>query len=270
SPAIPFQLLPSSVAFQLQIKSYIFAGASGIFVWDILSNLTADWNLFRLAKNRYALAAYTLSSGVVTACMATSLNVASIAYPVGNCKLGDIAVDCFFPVGIAGSCFLFFLRARAVYMNRLYIVAIFAFLWLSVLAACITVPFGTVSDSINIEDTPYCVTVATEDFAKAAVIVPTVYDTVIFLAISYKLMSYGFSDNHGFRHRILGTNLPAFSRAMLRDGQKYYLVTVLSNLVTIALGCSPVNPAYQSVFTVPNMMLTNIMACYVYRHTVLG
>ncbi|KIK66915.1 hypothetical protein GYMLUDRAFT_157156 [Collybiopsis luxurians FD-317 M1] len=266
SPAIPFQLLPPSIALQLQIKSYIYAGSSGILVWDVLSNLTDDWYLFHLSKNRYALAAYVLSRiGAMTYVIGRTVFTTA---PVGNCKLADTVLDCFFPIGVGGSCLLFFLRVRAVYMAQKYIVAFFAFLWVSVLASCLVVPFGTIG--VNIQDTPYCATVATRDFAIATVIVPTVYDTLVFSAISYKLLTYGFAPHRSLRDRILGSNLPAFSKAMFRDGQKYYLVTVLSNIVTIAMWFARVNPEYTSIFIGPNMMLTNIMACYVYRHTVLG
>ncbi|KAF5344034.1 hypothetical protein D9757_010062 [Collybiopsis confluens] len=268
SPVIPFQLLPPSIAFQLQIKTYIFAGASGVFVWDVLTNIVSDWHLFLLAKNKYSLAAYAMSR--IGALGYVIGRTAYMTYPMGNCRLADILVDCCFPIGMAGSSLLFFLRARAVYMGHKYITALFAFLWLSTLAACLTIPFATYPDTTNIENTAYCVTVATKDFAVAAVVVPTVTDIIVFLAISYRLMSHGFTESRGIGNRILGRNLPAFSRALLRDGQKYFLVTVVSNLATIALGCAQISPIYQWMFTGPNLMMTNIMACYVFRHTILS
>ncbi|KIK66871.1 hypothetical protein GYMLUDRAFT_69910 [Collybiopsis luxurians FD-317 M1] len=266
SPTIPFEFLPPTIASQSQIVTYILAGVSGIFVWDVLSNITADWYMFHLAKNRYALAAYVISRiGAMTYVIGRTVYT---TYPVSNCKLADIILDCFFPIGTAGSCFLFFLRARATFIAQKYMVAFFAFLWVSVLASSITVPFAT--SSVNIGNTPYCVVISYKSFATSSIIVATVHDTLIFLAISYKLMSYGFAKHYSLRERILGTNLPAFSKGMLRNGQKYYLVTVLSNLATIAMAYAPVNPVYQLVLTIPNMMLTNVMACYVYRQTVLG
>ncbi|KIK54010.1 hypothetical protein GYMLUDRAFT_135222, partial [Collybiopsis luxurians FD-317 M1] len=263
---IPFEFLPSSVAFPFQITTYILSGVSAIIIWDVLSNITADWNMFRLAKNKYALFAYTISRiGAMTYIIGRTVFT---TYPVGNCKVADTILGCFFPIGIAGSCFLFFLRARAVYIAQKYMVAFFAFLWISVLASCLTIPFSTHVD--NIGDTSYCIIISFKGFATASVIVPTVHDTVVFLAISYKLMSHGLPQNQALQDRVLGTNLPAFSKIMLRNGQKYYLVTVLSNVATIAVGYAPVNPVYQLVLTAPNMLLTNVMACYVYRQMALG
>ncbi|KIK55457.1 hypothetical protein GYMLUDRAFT_138129, partial [Collybiopsis luxurians FD-317 M1] len=264
SPTIPFYLLPSSIAFESQITTYILAGVSGIIVWDVLSNITADYYMFALAKNRYALPVYIISRYGCFSCFTLTR---FLAYPVSNCKLVYL-VDSFYPIATAGSCFLFFLRARAVYITHNYIVAFFALLWVSLLATCLTVPFSTIV--ANIGDTPYCVVIFFKDFATSSIITATVYDTAIFLAISYKLMSHSLTQDHGLRARILGRNLPAFSRGMLRNGQKYYLVTILSNLTTIILAYAPINPIYRPVPTVPNVMLTNIMACYVFRKTILG
>ncbi|KIK54011.1 hypothetical protein GYMLUDRAFT_264861 [Collybiopsis luxurians FD-317 M1] len=267
SPAIPFHLLPPEIAYQCQIDTYIVAGTLAIFIWDVLSNLSDDWRLFRPTKNNFVLAAYVISR--ISSLAYVAGRMVEMTYPVGNCKLMDTIIGCFFPAGIAGSCVLFFLRARAIYRSQKYMVALFAFLWVSVLAACLTIPFGT--SALNIGDTPYCINIFFKGFTAASVIVPTIYDTVIFLAISYKLMSNSRSlaPDQSFRDRILGTNLPGFSRAMLQNGQKYYLVTLLSNLATILLAYAPVDPAYRNVLALPNTMLTNVMACYVYRKMVL-
>lgn len=48
-------------------------------------------------------------------------------------------------------------------------------------------------------------------------------------------------------------------------------VTVIANLITSIMMYVPgVGPIYHSMFSIPNVMLTNIMACYVYRNTKLG
>ncbi|KAF5374020.1 hypothetical protein D9757_010063 [Collybiopsis confluens] len=196
-----------------------------------------------------------------------------MTYPLGNCRQGFFIINCLFPFGLAGSNFLFFLRARAVYMGSKYMTALFAFLWLASFGAAFTIPLASLPDTMNIGNTAYCGALQTENSAMAAVVVPAIYDTIVFLAISYKLMSYsGFAGNRTIRSRILGQDLPEVSRALLRDGQKYYLVTIVSNLATIAVGASSSHVAllYQWMLTGPNLMLTNIMACYVYRHTILS
>ncbi|KIK69457.1 hypothetical protein GYMLUDRAFT_35521 [Collybiopsis luxurians FD-317 M1] len=265
-PTIPFQLLPPSIALQTQIDSYIDVASTAIFIWDILSNVTADWKVFHTAKNKLLLAVYVISRiGALTFVLGRAIFG---TYPIGNCNAANIVIDSFYPVGIAGSCLLFFFRARAVYQGHRYVIAFFAFLWVTVLGACIVVPFGTVS--INNGPTKYCVSTNVTAYTGAAVIVPTVHDTIVFLAVSFKLTAYSFATARTFRERLLGTHLPAFTKAMFRDGQTYYLITVLGNLLTISLMYAPVNGEVQTALTIPNVMLTNVMACYVYRHLVLS
>ncbi|KAJ7282289.1 hypothetical protein C8J57DRAFT_1710498 [Mycena rebaudengoi] len=47
-----------------------------------------------------------------------------------------------------------------------------------------------------------------------------------------------------------------------------FRITVVTNIVAFILLCFPVlGPAYRSFLVVPNVMLTTMMACRVYRHT---
>ncbi|KIK53034.1 hypothetical protein GYMLUDRAFT_132844, partial [Collybiopsis luxurians FD-317 M1] len=235
-----------------------------VFIWDALSNIAADWNLFRTARNKLSFAIYLISRIGTFAFLLGRVIFAT--YPIGNCKIASIAIDSLYPIGVPGSCLLFFFRVRAVYHGHRNAIVFFAFLWVAVLGTCLVVPFGLVVNG-NLKPTQYCISTSIKPFLGAAVIVPTVHDTVVFLAVSYKLMSHSLTEPRGLQERILGNNLPRFSRAMFRDSQKYYLVTVLANIATISLMFAPINPAKQITLNLPNVMLTNVMACYVYRHT---
>jgi hypothetical protein len=47
-----------------------------------------------------------------------------------------------------------------------------------------------------------------------------------------------------------------------------FRITVVTNIAAFILLCFPfLGPAYRSFLVVPNVMLTNMMACRVYRHT---
>ncbi|KAF5372817.1 hypothetical protein D9757_011100 [Collybiopsis confluens] len=269
SPAIPFQLLPSSIAYQTQIVSYILAGTSGAYIWDVLSNMNAERDLFCSGTNRYALTGYAMSR--IGALVYVVGKTIYMTYPVGSCQVTQTVLDCFATMGTAGAGLLFFIRARAVFMANKRMVAFLAFLWIMVVASSASLPIATFASAVNIEDTLYCMTKGGSPSAGAGLIVSTVFDTVIFLSISYKLVaSHSFTENHGFRDLILGANLSAFSKSILHEGQKYYLVTVLSNIATFALCNAPINSGLRAALTCPNTMLTSVMACYVYRKTVLG
>ncbi|KIK66917.1 hypothetical protein GYMLUDRAFT_157361, partial [Collybiopsis luxurians FD-317 M1] len=253
------------------------------FAWDVLSNAINDYRLLRVTKRKCGLIIY-ITSRYVTLVYVMGRMVYENSL-VAGCSVKNIILDCFLPVGISSSSLLFLLRAYAVYNGNKHIPALLAFLWISVLAASLTVPVSTsaasepislpaaslsIPASTSTPSPPIVGSCTSRQFGRATVIVATVYDTVVFTAISYKLMSHGFRQSHGIKSWLFGTNLPAFSRAMLRDGQKYYLVTILSNIATIAAASFLGDVDYHNVFLVINTMITNIMACYVFRHTALG
>ena len=69
-------------------------------------------------------------------------------------------------------------------------------------------------------------TVEVKPYTAAAVVVPLINDTLIFIAITWRLHSNSSARrtiNDGVRVLVFGNYLPAFSKAMLQDGQVYYL-----------------------------------------------
>jgi len=135
------------------------------------------------------------------------------------------------------------------------------------------VPFG--GSAINIGPTKYCITTEILPYASSGPIITTVHDTAVFLAISFQLLRNSHAEGHGpvksMRAFATGSYLPSFSRSVLQDGQAYYMVTVVANLLTSIMIYAPgLGAVYRSMFSVPSVMLTNVMACYVYRNTKLG
>ncbi|KAJ3878283.1 hypothetical protein F5051DRAFT_352252, partial [Lentinula edodes] len=264
-------LLPSTVAGQIQVSSYIFSGSSAIFIWNTLCNLNADYKLLFKTKVGLPTLVYFLSR--IGSMVYVIGYTVFITYPVGNCRTLNLTLNIFYPVGVPMSSLLFFFRVRAVFSTRKYIVWAFFALWLCVLASCMTIPFG--GGAINIGTTRYCLTSELAPYTGAGGIVPTVHDTLVFLAISYQLLRNTHMNLEGsmktFQAFAYGSYLPAFSKSILHDGQAYYMVTVMANLLTTIMVYAPrVSPVYRSMFSIPTVMLTNVMACYVYRNTKLG
>ncbi|KAG6829111.1 hypothetical protein H0H92_005653 [Tricholoma furcatifolium] len=160
-------------------------------------------------------------------------------------------------------------------MNR-FIVAFFAILWLAVLGASITV--ATVGNAVHLGPTKYCSATKLKQYASAAPITFAINDTFVFLAISWRLLSnasqsiaVGTKTKVSFGSMLRGKYLPSFSKAMLQDGQVYYLVSVTSNIVVAVLTWASTVPlSYRLMFTIFNVALTNMMACRVYRNTRFG
>jgi len=78
----------------------------------------------------------------------------------------------------------------------------------------------------NIGLTNYCMITKVESYVAAAVMIPLANDTLVFLAISWRLMEYAqaeISMKTGFRILAFGHFLLPLSKALLQDGQMYYL-----------------------------------------------
>lgn len=111
-------------------------------------------------------------------------------------------------------------------------------------------------------------------FASVPVVVNAVNDTLIFLAISYNIISHPIVGNTWHARAksfFVAGRLPRMSRGLLQGGQLFYFVTIGFSIATATLILST-NTAtvYRSMLTVPNVALENAMACRVYRAVKLG
>ena len=102
---------------------------------------------------------------------------------------------------------------------------IFSFLWLGVLGSALTLPFALHGE--NIGPTKFCFYSFLEPYdASAWMVASTVFDTVVFLTISWKL-SIDQMTGTIFRDKVKqffgGRTLPTLSRGLLQSGQLYYL-----------------------------------------------
>jgi hypothetical protein len=150
------------------------------------------------------------------------------AAPVNACYQLEKALGVLFLFSVVSTTFLFFVRTRAVFDRNPWIVALFGCMWLAVVAACVTVIVGV--DGVNIGPTRYCIDGEVQPYVSAATVIPLVNDTCVFLAITWRLFSNSYARptfKDGLRALILGDYMPRFSKAMLHDGQAYYLLLVL-------------------------------------------
>ncbi|KAF9553169.1 hypothetical protein CPC08DRAFT_728110 [Agrocybe pediades] len=210
--------------------------------------------------SRTASLAYILSSAVFSTAQ------------VGDCPQLEKALCILFAFAVPSPALLFFFRLRAVFEGNRYVIGFFAFMWLSVLGASLTVAINGVT-GINIGPTGYCLNAAMKNYVSSAAVLPLANDTLNFLAVSYRLMSNTHVDHTiliGVKTVVFGKYMPRFSRALLRDGQKYYLTTITASLLAVIMMCTPSVPiGYRTMFIYPNIVLMNIMACRIFRKTKL-
>jgi len=144
-------------------------------------------------------------------------------------------------------------------------------MWLAVLGASLTVIWTL--EGTHIGNTNYCTYVGFRPYGSASNIAIAVFDTCVFVAISWRLLANAppAGGRSGSRFGLFGRYLPRFSRALLEDGQQYYLVAMVCNLLVLIMTFVHGIPLiYRTIFLVPSVGLTNIMACRVFRNTKLG
>ncbi|KAF8180741.1 hypothetical protein K438DRAFT_2021303 [Mycena galopus ATCC 62051] len=177
-------LLPPELATQLLLSRYVWAGTAAVLLWDILSNLKADYMLFFKYKLAWPVAAYFVSR--ITSAAYVIGCVVFLTSPVGACRAFDLALDLLYPVAIPSTSLLFFFRVRAIHGRTRAATITFGLMWLAVLATCILVPTST--GGANIEPTRYCVVAELAPYEGAVGLTPGLFDTAVFFAILYKLV----------------------------------------------------------------------------------
>jgi hypothetical protein len=130
-----------------------------------------------------------------------------------------------FAIAIPSTTLLFFFRVRAMYLDNKYVVGAFAIMWLGVLGGCIAVTRN--DEATRIEPTNYCLSVSRRASSiSAAVIIPLINDVLSFCAVTWRLARNAQVNptfRTGLKVMIFGHYLPVFSKALLQDGQIYFL-----------------------------------------------
>ncbi|KAK7008320.1 hypothetical protein R3P38DRAFT_2399659, partial [Favolaschia claudopus] len=257
--------LSEEIREQLRIASCVIVGGTTVFIWDFLHNVANDYYMLFKLTFRPSVAAY-MASRIATLVYVLGFSLFA-TYPLPDCNAAIKAFNSFFPLSSVLTALLFFFRVRAVYGGRLAVSCIFGVLWLCLLGGAITIPIG--SDAMKVDET--CIVTSLAPYLGANGVATTLYDTSVFLAISTRLLGNSrvqyTTTATRLRAFVGGGKLYAFSEALFRDGQKYYLITVLSNALMILMLYAPgIPPIYRGMLSIPNMALTNILACRVYRN----
>ena len=101
---------------------------------------------------------------------------------------------------------------------------IFSSLWLGVLGSALTLPFAL--HGAHIGPTKFCIDGNVKSYGSSGMVASTVFDTVVFLAISWKLsidQMSGTIFRDKVKHFFGGRALPTLSKGLLQSGQLYYL-----------------------------------------------
>ncbi|KDR82163.1 hypothetical protein GALMADRAFT_90774 [Galerina marginata CBS 339.88] len=256
-------------------------------IWDILSNINADYRLAKDLPKSLPVAVYFLSRQVhVLVVFVVLLQLADWSkelqhwrpQPIKNCSAAFYGLSWMFTVLLSSTTLLFFFRVRAVFMDKKYVVAFFFLSWLAVVAGCIaeTQSGGPAPPSIPYPSNAYCLgdPINLLTLVTTMSTAPMANDVLSFCAITWRMLQISHVETtfkSGIQVMLFGHYLPAFSRALLRDGQVYFLCTVSLAILSTATFFIPGVPRIVSIAIVyPNVAIMNLMGCKIFRHTKLG
>jgi hypothetical protein len=216
-----------------------------------------------------------------------------LAGRVVNCNALLCAIGGCYVVAVSSTSALFFFRVKGVYGNDKYVTAFFGSLWFTLFALSFLVPPAV--RGMHIGDTQRCIITSVANYAPTPVVLNTIIDTIVFLAISLRITSYsieGDTFTQSVKSFWSGDGLPKFSKSLLQGGQLYYSfvtffliliffagasffhflfsATIGLNIVAVVMLFAPVPALFHAMFSIPNIALESAMATRVFRSIRLG
>ena len=154
-----------------------------------------------------------------------------LAGPVAHCNALLCAIGSCYVVAVSSTSALFFFRVKGVYGNNKYVTTLFGFLWFTLFGLSFLVPPAI--KGTHIGTTQRCIITSVANYAPTPVVLNTIIDTIVFLAISFRITSYSIVGDT-FKTRVQsfwsGDGLPQFSRSLLQGGQLYYSFVIKKNI----------------------------------------
>ncbi|KAF8908160.1 hypothetical protein CPB84DRAFT_1767454 [Gymnopilus junonius] len=231
----PLVYLPSHLAHQITVATYIHIGMTAVLIWDVVDNLRNDLRLLFSFKfgiptlvyfiTRYSLLAYSLGRTVL------------LTSPVDNCDTLQYVLNGFLIV---------FVSSTTLFSTSAYAGSFFGIAWLGTVAMS-----GTFYKTFSAEHIGRLL--------APAVILLFVNDVLVYAAITWKVVG-----GQRIWYWILGMPLPVWSRAVLQDSQVYYLIIVLTKGFLIVSATNAEQPI-KTMFLICHLVLVNILSCRIYR-----
>ena len=149
-----------------------------------------------------------------------------VGMSVRDCQVVASSSAWFATFAIPLNSFLFLFRIQAIFNDTKFVVLLFTLLWVAVLGSSVAGPFGVEATYPGVVES--CLNVSIARFVSLGPIASWVYDTLVFIAISTKLMSFSLPTNKptwGGRLKCFwtGPESGSIARAVLQTGQLYYL-----------------------------------------------
>ncbi|KAF8898057.1 hypothetical protein CPB84DRAFT_1781289 [Gymnopilus junonius] len=253
NPLAYLAYLPPAVAYESLISSYVLVASLAVHIWDILSSLNEEYDVFM--KRPLRLPWFVCWIARLSSLCFLLYNTIYGTAPVGNCETLSRIGPSLFCVALSSTSLMFYLQVTAMYKGQKLVSAFFS-------SWSLTTVVG-VGSGVAIGPTKHCLSGSLKPFVGANVFITFVNDTLVFVATWLRLAQVGLPGNTRFKELIKA----AFSLGLLfRDGQAYYLTTASLSLITMVIFYIDSIPlVYRATLPSINLALMNIMACRVYR-----
>ncbi|KZP18931.1 hypothetical protein FIBSPDRAFT_955892 [Athelia psychrophila] len=272
SSSTPLDYLPTEL-FNDRLQAYIFTSCFVVYAYDWLLSISEEREIISKRGLSWPIVIYFLSR--IGECLHEALLAMTTLTSFKSCNLLKsffIMIAVSSTVSIGSTSFLFLLRVRAVYLGSKYIMVVFGGLWICTVALIIVSNLG--KHLVHASGSEYCMVDVSSAYIPLASISSFVNDTLIFLAISYRLAANAAVDRtwRSWALSVLeGKGLHRLSRSLLQSGQFYYAAIVLFFFVSLFIKKSPlISGVVPYAPASAYIAFTNIMACRIFRGITLG
>ncbi|KAF9563004.1 hypothetical protein CPC08DRAFT_687120 [Agrocybe pediades] len=261
--ASPLAFLPPLVAREIATATYIHIGATAVLVWDFANNIRNDYRILFHCKIGLQTCAYILTKIML---LAYALGrVVLITSPIADCAKFEAVMNGLLTACVALTTLTFYLRIYAIYRDNLVVKVVYGILWLATVG--ISVTFNMTFTAEHLGPTNYCLEGVKNHFLLPLAIVILTNDILIYVAITYRLYNlfYDIESSTGQKLKLLlGTSLPAFSKAVLQDSQLYFLMIVATKAFLVYTVHS-LRPPMSVMYIICHLVLVNILSGRIFR-----
>ncbi|KZP21497.1 hypothetical protein FIBSPDRAFT_890995 [Athelia psychrophila] len=176
-----------------------------------------------------------------------------------------------FAVTQPATALLFYSRVSAIYLHEKRIVIFFGIFWLTIWACFLADAVYTSLDMGRIVGTDMCGFVKVGGGSSCIVI--AVYDTFVYVAISWRLSSLSHTGGH-WKARLAsfttGAGLYRLSKSLLRHADRKLYSATVGIIVTLAVFSMGVSPYINGQFVPFGYVIPTILACRLFRAVRIG
>ncbi|KIM86339.1 hypothetical protein PILCRDRAFT_4842 [Piloderma croceum F 1598] len=268
---------PPDIRFRIEVGQYVLVVCLALCVWDWLLAVSDEVEMIRHIKRRIAYILHGMYF-VTRICPIINFTITILLNYSSNIKSCTIftrligACNIIIMPAISG---IFFVRLCAVYSRDKWVIIFFGSCCVAILGIFIFDTAAVLSQSMSqfTDDNTQFTCFAVQHTDVWGYIATAAYDTLVYIAISWRLASFGMSDHWKSRVKtfVTGGELSGLSKVLLQSGQAYYFLTIGFSICTVVFIYSPaIQPEWHNLVLEFNIAISSVTACRLVRELKLG